>query len=57
MKIACAALALSLLASPALAQNVKITPVGSYLGELCANDRGITETAVDLSSKFRTPSA
>src|SRR5918998_3317471 len=39
MKIACAALALSLAAAPALAQNVKITPVGSHPGELCANDR------------------
>ena len=41
MKIACAALALSLAALPALAQNVKITPVGSHPGELCANDRAI----------------
>ena len=30
-----------LAASPALAQNVKITPVGSHPGELCANDRAI----------------
>jgi hypothetical protein len=29
----------ALLAAPALAQNVKITPVGSHPGELCANDR------------------
>jgi len=41
MKIACAALALSLFALPALAQNVKITPVGSHPGELCANDRAM----------------
>ncbi len=41
MKIAFAALALSLAALPALAQNVKITPVGSHPGELCANDRAI----------------
>lgn len=41
MKIAYAVLALSLLASPALAQNVKITPLGSHPGELCANDRAI----------------
>ncbi len=41
MKIACAALALALAAAPALAQNVKITPVGSHPGELCANDRAI----------------
>jgi L-ascorbate metabolism protein UlaG (beta-lactamase superfamily) len=27
------------LASPAWAQNVKITPIGSHPGELCANDR------------------
>jgi L-ascorbate metabolism protein UlaG (beta-lactamase superfamily) len=36
---ASAALALALAASPAIAQNVKITPVGSHPGELCANDR------------------
>jgi glyoxylase-like metal-dependent hydrolase (beta-lactamase superfamily II) len=41
MKIACAALALSLLAPAAFAQNVKITPVGSHPGELCANDRAM----------------
>jgi L-ascorbate metabolism protein UlaG (beta-lactamase superfamily) len=41
MKTACAALALSLAAFPALAQNVKITPIGSHPGELCANDRAI----------------
>ena len=34
-----AALALVLAIAPANAQNVKITPVGSHLGELCANDR------------------
>lgn len=28
-------------AAPALAQNVKITPIGSHPGELCANDRAI----------------
>ncbi len=41
MKIACAgaALALALATSPAVAQNVKITPLGSHPGELCANDR------------------
>jgi len=41
MKIAFAgaALALALVASPAFAQNVKITPLGSHEGELCANDR------------------
>jgi L-ascorbate metabolism protein UlaG (beta-lactamase superfamily) len=32
---------LSLAALPALAQNVKITPVGSHPGELCANDRAM----------------
>jgi L-ascorbate metabolism protein UlaG (beta-lactamase superfamily) len=35
------AVALSLAAFPAFAQNVKITPVGSHPGELCANDRAI----------------
>jgi len=34
-----AALALALATSPAMAQNVKITPLGSHEGELCANDR------------------
>jgi L-ascorbate metabolism protein UlaG (beta-lactamase superfamily) len=34
-----AILAAVLAAPPALAQNVKITPVGSHPGELCANDR------------------
>src|SRR5688500_16626371 len=34
-----AALALMLAASPILAQNVKITPLGSHQGELCAQDR------------------
>src|SRR5229473_788396 len=41
MKIACAAFALLLAAFPALAQNVKITPLGSHRGELCANDRAM----------------
>jgi L-ascorbate metabolism protein UlaG (beta-lactamase superfamily) len=41
MRIACAAFALLLAAFPALAQNVKITPIGSHPGELCANDRAI----------------
>ena len=36
---ASAALAITLAASPALAQNVKITPLGSHDGELCAADR------------------
>ena len=27
--------------APVLAQNVKITPIGSHPGELCANDRAI----------------
>ena len=35
------ALTLALTASPAIAQTVKITPVGSHPGELCANDRAI----------------
>jgi L-ascorbate metabolism protein UlaG (beta-lactamase superfamily) len=34
-----ATLALILAMAPASAQNVKITPVGSHPGELCANDR------------------
>src|ERR1044072_3530113 len=41
MKNACTALALCLIALPALAQNVKITPIGSPPGELCANDRAL----------------
>jgi len=32
---------LVLFASPASAQNVTITPVGSHAGELCANDRAV----------------
>ena len=34
-----AALTLVLATGPVMAQNVKITPVGSHPGELCANDR------------------
>src|SRR5215510_6513504 len=41
MKIAFAAFALLLAASPALAQNVRITPLGTHPGEMCANDRAI----------------
>ncbi len=41
MKAAYAAFALTLAASPVLAQNVKITPIGSHPGELCANDRAM----------------
>jgi L-ascorbate metabolism protein UlaG (beta-lactamase superfamily) len=41
MKIACAAFIFLLAAFPAPAQNVKITPIGSHPGELCANDRAI----------------
>lgn len=41
MKHALAAIVLALAASSALAQNVKITPIGSHPGELCANDRAI----------------
>jgi L-ascorbate metabolism protein UlaG (beta-lactamase superfamily) len=41
MKTACAAFAVLLAAVPALAQNVKVTPIGSHKGELCANDRAI----------------
>jgi L-ascorbate metabolism protein UlaG (beta-lactamase superfamily) len=36
---AVAALALAVSTSPALAQNVKVTPLGSHEGELCASDR------------------
>src|SRR5262249_16416229 len=36
-----ATLALLLAVAPASAQNVKITPIGSHPGELCANDRAI----------------
>ena len=39
MRIVFATLFLSTVALPALAQNVKITPLGSHPGELCANDR------------------
>ena len=41
MRIICAAIVLSLAAFAASAQNVKITPIGSHPGELCANDRAI----------------
>ena len=41
MKKLCAAIVLALAAVPAAAQNVKITPIGSHPGELCANDRAI----------------
>jgi L-ascorbate metabolism protein UlaG (beta-lactamase superfamily) len=41
MRTACAAIILVLAASPTFAQNVKITPIGSHPGELCANDRAI----------------
>lgn len=41
MKTICAVIAFSLTVCPALAQNVKITPIGSHPGELCANDRAI----------------
>jgi L-ascorbate metabolism protein UlaG (beta-lactamase superfamily) len=39
MKTAIAGLVIALAAAPAWAQNVKITPLGSHDGELCANDR------------------
>lgn len=35
------ALAAAFVCAPALAQNVRITPVGSHAGELCANDRAL----------------
>lgn len=39
IKVCAAAMALAAVALPAAAQNVKVTPVGSHPGELCANDR------------------
>jgi L-ascorbate metabolism protein UlaG (beta-lactamase superfamily) len=41
MKLSAYVALLSLVAAPALAQNVKITPVGSHPGELCASDRAL----------------
>ncbi len=41
MKTVAFAAVLTLAALPAFGQNVKITPVGSHPGELCANDRAI----------------
>jgi len=41
MKTACAMVALALAAFPAFGQNVKVTPIGTHPGELCANDRAI----------------
>lgn len=41
IRTACAILALTLTGLPALAQNVRITPLGSHPGELCANDRAM----------------
>ncbi|HET7160173.1 MAG TPA: MBL fold metallo-hydrolase, partial [Burkholderiales bacterium] len=41
MKIVFAAIALILTATTAVAQTVKVTPVGSHPGELCANDRAM----------------
>lgn len=46
MKLACAALAHSPTARPALAQNVGITPVGSHPGGLCADDRAVIFEAI-----------
>ena len=40
-KIRFLAAALALAAFPAFGQNVKITPIGSHPGELCANDRAM----------------
>ena len=39
--LVCTATAFAYAAVPALAQNVKITPIGSHAGELCANDRAM----------------
>src|SRR4029079_13827073 len=41
MKIAFVALALALASFPALSQNVKITPICSHSGALCARDRAM----------------
>jgi len=41
MKTLYVVVALALAAFPAFGQNVKITPIGSHPGELCANDRAI----------------
>lgn len=41
MRIASATFAVLFATFPALAQNVKVTPIGSHPGELCANDRAI----------------
>jgi len=38
------------LALPASAQNVKVTPIGSHPGELCASDRG-TIRSLDAPAK------
>lgn len=40
-KSAFVAIAFAFTTGPAFAQNVKITPIGSHPGELCANDRAI----------------
>lgn len=39
MKPVCVSFIIMLTAVPGFAQNVKITPIGSHPGELCANDR------------------
>jgi len=41
VKTACAAIFLALVSFPSWGQTVKITPVGSHPGELCANDRAM----------------
>lgn len=41
MKTVCAAIVLVFASSPVFAQHVKITPVGSHPGQLCANDRAL----------------
>ena len=61
MKTACAGavLALILATSPAIAQNVKITPLGSHEGELCASDRAMIfedPTGVRILYDVATPS-
>jgi len=53
-----AALTLVLATGPVMAQNVKITPVGSHPGELCANDRATIfedPTGCEYSTTLDTP--
>jgi hypothetical protein len=53
---AVAALALAVATAPAVAQNVKITPLGSHEGELCASDRATIFEAATEGGKVRPTS-